>query len=476
MEIYQTTRAGDRLAKVVELPGGSPVAYSLDIDPTVTHQVLVGVGGSFTESSAQALSELSPATRREVLNQCFGPEGAHYSLTRTHIGSCDFSVTNYSYAPVPGDAELAHFSIEPDRKYLLGLIGDAQSVAGADFRIMASPWTAPPWMKTNGAWNGGSLREEYYQTFADYLVKYLEAYREEGIPIWGLTPTNEPLGNDENWESMHFSAEEMARWIAGYLGPTLEAHAPEVTLWAYDQNRGPHLLEWADVILGDRTAASFVDGMAVHWYESTNSVMSESLDYVSSQFPDKRLIHSEGCIDAMGDDEPIGVWLEDDWYWRPEATDWGYYYAPEDLKSDHPPYRPFYRYARDLIGGLNHNLVGWVDWNLALNTRGGPNHARNFCLAPILIDSGRDQVFYTPLFYAISHVSRFIRPGAVRIGLRGQDENLMATAFRNPDGSIAVVLFNLLERDLRYRLTLVGDERDIHIPGQAMQTIVFRQP
>ncbi len=472
IEVYQTSRQGDRMDLVESATTSGQADYSLSLKPQETHQTVVGIGGSFTESSGQVLSELSAPRRESVLRACFSPAGAHYSLTRTHIASCDFSVTNYTYAPVPGDTRLEHFSIEPDYKYLLPMIKQAQKIPGADFKVMASPWTAPPWMKDNNTWNGGSLKREHYQTFSDYIVKYLEAYEAEGVPIWGITPVNEPLGNGNNWESMHFSPQSERDFIANYLGPTLEREAPDVTIWAYDQNRGEELVKWAEVILGDKKSARYVDGMAVHWYQSTISVDGESLDAVHEAFPDKQILHSEGCIDAMGDDEEIGVWLEDDWYWRPEASDWGYIWAPEDQKKHHPKYRPFYRVARDLIGGFNHHLVGWVDWNLVLNTRGGPNHARNYCLAPILVDSGRDHVYFTPLFYAIAHFSKFVRPGAVRIGIDGHDDTFMATAFQNPDRSIVLVAFNSLEKMQTYAIDLPGYEQAlVTIPGQAMQTV-----
>ncbi|WP_309400389.1 glycoside hydrolase family 30 protein [Cerasicoccus maritimus] len=475
VEIYQTTRQGDRLDKVEAQATGS-ASYTLTLNPDKTFQTLVGIGGSFTESGAQVLSELSKTKRELALRSYFSPSGARISLTRTHIASSDFSVTNYTYAPVPGDKDLKHFSIEPDHKYLLPMIKEAQGIAGAEFKILSSPWTPPPWMKTNNHWNGGNLKREYYQTFSDYIVKYIQAYEAEGIPIWGITPANEPLGNGNNWESVHFSAHEMSNFIADYLGPTLEKHVPDLKVWAYDQNRGHHLVEWAEAILGNPKSAKYVDGMAVHWYQSTVDVGAESLDEVHAKFPDKQILHSEGCIDAMGDDEEIGVWLEDDWYWRPEASDWGYIWAADDDKVNHPKYRPFYRYARDLIGGFNHHLVGWVDWNMFLNTRGGPNHARNYCLAPILVDSGKDSFYRTPLFYAMAHFSRYMRPGAKRIELTGHDETLMATAFQNPDQSIAVAVFNTSEEPINYDLSFFGrGKKTILIPGQALQTVVIKQ-
>ena len=145
------------------------------------------------------------------------------------------------------------------------------------------------------------------------------------------------------------------------------------------------------------------------------------------------------------------------------------------MKKDHPPYRPFYRYTRDLIGGLNHNLVGWIDWNMVLNTRGGPNHARNYCLAPVLVDSGRDHVYFTPLYYSLAHVSKFIRPGAQRIGLKGPDDALMATAFRNPDRSVAVVVFNSTEQDMQYVVKLGTRTIPVSIKGQSLQTVIIQE-
>ncbi|MEO5915975.1 MAG: glycoside hydrolase family 30 protein [Luteolibacter sp.] len=475
LEVYQTTRKGDRLAAVTPSTAEGKADYSLSLDPAVSYQILIGIGGALTESSAQAISELSKKQHDAVIQACFSPEKAHFSLTRTHIGSCDFSVTNYSYDPVPDDVKLEHFSIEPDRKYLLPMIKQALQVPGADFKILASPWTAPPWMKTNGKWNAGSLKPEHYQTFSDYIVRYIKAYKEEGVPIWGITPENEPLGNGGQWDSMQFTAPEMRDFIGGHLGPALAASVPGTTLWAYDQNRDKNLIEWADTILADKKAASYVTGLAVHWYQSTRDVGPEVLASVSKSHPDKPMLHTEGCIDSAGDDEPVGAWLQDDWYWREDATDWGYVWAPAEDRKDHPKYRPFFRYARDLIGGFNAGLVGWIDWNVALNARGGPNHARNFCVAPVMVDAGRDSVFYTPLYYAISHFSKFIRPGAKRIALTGADESLMATAFKNPDGSTVAVVFNLTETDKSFTVHL-GDvpEKRISIPGQALQTLVFK--
>ncbi|MAH27078.1 MAG: glycosyl hydrolase family 30 [Opitutae bacterium] len=474
IEVYQTGRQGDRLQPIEQLGRFAKTEHKLTIELEECYQTVVGFGGAFTEAGAHALSELSGEKRAQVLRDYFSPEGAHLTLTRTHIASCDFSLKNYTYAPVPGDVELNYFSIEPDQRFLLPMIKDSLAVEGADFKIMASPWTAPPWMKTNNHWNGGELKKEYYSVFADYFVKYIQAYAKEGVDIWGLTPTNEPLGNNSSWESVHFSAEEMREFIGEHLGPTLDAAGLDMSIWAFDQNRDHEMLHWAETIYNDPLASSYVDGLAVHWYQSTVDVGGKNLDIVHNKFPYKGIIHSEGCLDSIRNDEPIGDMLEDDWYWRPEATDWGFFWAPD--KSHHPKYRPFYRYVRDLIQGFNHNLNGWIDWNLVLNSRGGPNHANNFCGAPILVDSGRDYVYYTPLYYAIAHFSKYVRPDAKRVGLSSSEENpLWTTAFLNTDGSIVFVAFNPDERTTSFSLSTGGKNTvKLSIPGQALQTVIFR--
>ncbi|MDQ8182060.1 glycoside hydrolase family 30 protein [Pelagicoccus sp. SDUM812005] len=475
LEIYQTSRAGDSmtLRSAESLRSDAPAALEIRLDPEARYQRMRGFGGAFTESAAFALSQLPAEKRAEVLSAYFSPEGAGYSLMRTHIGSCDFSLGSYSYAPVAGDVDLEHFTIEHDRKLLLPLIKDAQAVGGAQFELLASPWTAPPWMKDNETWFGGSLKPEHERTFARYIAKYLKAYEAEGVKIWGLTPVNEPEGNDANWESLHFGPEEMGSFIKNHLGPVLRDEELDTKVYIFDQNRN-HVQEWTDEILGDEEASQYVAGTAVHWYSSTVDYYGETLDAVHAKFPDFEIIQSEGCIDALGDDEPLGVWLESDWYWRKEATDWGPMWAAEEQKADHPVYVPVNRYVRDMIGCMNHWVNGWIDWNMVLDFRGGPNHVGNYCGAPVLVDGETQTVFYTPLYYAMAHFSRYIRPGAERIGIETTSEELMSTAAINEDGSVVAVVFNSGDRPVSYELGLEGERHRLTIPSQAIQTLVFR--
>jgi len=217
VEVYETSANGNKLTQITEFSKEENVA-EIEILPNEKYQTITGFGGSFTESSAYLLNRLSKENRAKILEAYFSEEGANYSLTRTHISSCDFSLTNYTYAPVEGDLELKNFSIEEDKDDLIPMIKDAMKVSKDGFNIIASPWTAPPWMKDNKKYVGGKLLPEYYNSFALFFSKYLGAYKAEGIDIWGLTPVNEPHGNGNNWESMHFSPEEETNFVQNHLG------------------------------------------------------------------------------------------------------------------------------------------------------------------------------------------------------------------------------------------------------------------
>lgn len=466
-EIFETSESGNKLTKLSEFPAVEGQA-ELRLLPDQRFQTITGIGGSFTEASAYLLNQLGPENRAKVLEAYFGPSGAKYSLTRTHINSSDFSLGNYSYAPVEGDTTLASFSIQEDKDDIIPMIKDAMAVSEDGFKIISSPWTAPPWMKDNQDWRGGKLLPEYYDTWALFFSKYLSAYQAEGIEIWGITVENEPLGNDSNWESMHYTPEEMNEFVKNHLGPKLEADGHDVKILGFDQNRDEELKKWVDVMYADEEASKYFDGTAVHWYASTYDYFPEALQYAHSKAPDKHLIQSEACVDAE-----VPRWQDDAWYWAKEATDWGWDWAPEDQKYLHPKYVPVFRYARDIIGCLNNHVDGWVDWNMVLDRQGGPNWAKNWCVAPVIVDPEQDEVYFTPLYYTLAHFSRFIRPGAVRIGLEHSDESLMATAAQNPDGSIAVVVFNPEAEPRGVSLQLGDQSLDFSIAAKAVQTLVI---
>lgn len=469
-EVFETSAQGNKLKKINQF-STSTNPITITINPKETFQTITGFGGSFTESSAYLLNKLSKANRDKILAAYFSEDGANYSLTRTHINSCDFSLGHYAYDTLAGDTRLEHFSIDEDMPDLLPMIKDAQKFSKEGFKIIASPWTAPPWMKDNNDWRGGKLLPQYREAWALYFSKFIKAYKKEGIEIWGVTVENEPLGNDNNWESMHFTPEEMTDFVKDYLGPQFEKDGlSSVKILGYDQNRGEELEKWAKAMFRDKSSAKYFAGTAVHWYASTYDYFPVSLQFTHQLSPEKHLINTEACVDGQ-----VPKWKDDNWYWSKEATDWGWKWAPENQKYLHPKYVPVFRYARDIIGCLNNWVDGWIDWNMVLDKQGGPNWFKNWCTAPVIVDTENDEVYFTPLYYSLEHFSKFIRPGAVRIGFACSDKELMVTAAKNPDGSIAVVILNQEENSKNFTLYISGQKQSFSIGGKAIQTILINQ-
>ncbi len=467
-EIYETSASGHQLTKIEELSTNESSTV-IKLNPKKTYQTITGFGGAFTESSASLLNKLSKANRERVINAYFSDEGANYSLTRTHMNSCDFSLSQYSYAPTD-DKELKDFSVKEDKDDLIPMIKDAMKASKDGFKIFASPWTAPPYMKDNNAWVGGKLKPDYYDTWALFFSKYIKAYKNEGIEIWGFTVENEPHGNGGNWESMLFTPEEMTSFVQNHLGPKLEkdGYGDKVIL-GYDQNRND-LKHWVDTMYATPESSKYFSGTAVHWYDSTFMIFEDELQYAHQKAPNKLLIQTEACADSE-----IPHWKDDAWYWSKEATDWGWDWAPAEQKEWHPKYAPVNRYAGDIIGCLNNWVDGWVDWNMVLNRQGGPNWFKNWCLAPVIVDENKDEVYFTPIYYVMVHFSKYIRPGAKRIGFENPDKDLQITSAQNPDGSIAVVVFNPTEKEKTFALALNKDQKTVKISAKAIQTIIIKK-
>jgi glucosylceramidase len=369
-----------------------------------------------------------------------------------------------------------------------------------ELRIVASAWTAPPWMKdiedyfikgtkeNNFEGTGGKLKPEYEGTYADYLIKYLDAYKSEGIDIWGITPVNEPHGNNGQWESMHFTPESQNQFIKNYLGPKLvHSEFKDVKLLIYDQNRDG-LEHWTDIILGDKETAKYVYGSAVHWYESTHKVYEDVFERVNTKFPNHAILHTEGCIDDLGKEAPEGItdpenfkekhWFDNDsFWWNENATDWGYSATWKGLNMEnHPIYSPVHRYARNIIVSIDHWLKGWIDWNVVLDQRGGPNHVGNFCGAPIMIDLDSKQIYYTPIYYILAQFSRTIRPGDKAVQtekiLDGLDNDaLHACATINDDNLLTVQLLNTTKKPLEFSLQIDDEYALIKMVPNSVQTL-----
>lgn len=350
------------------------------VDPNHQYDEMIGFGGAITDAAAETLAKLPKEKQEEIINAYYGKDGIGYTVVRTNMNSCDFSSASYDYV-AENDSSLQSFDIAPDRKFKLPMIKMAQEKIGDDLVFYISPWSPPAWMKTNNHMlRGGELKKEFYQTWADYFIKYIKSYEAEGLPVWGLTIQNEPQ-SVQTWESCIYDADMAHDFIKNYMGPTLEKNQMrDCRIIAWDHNRDFAYHYVADM-LNDPETAKYIWGVGFHWYDRGKY---ENIDQVKKSFPDKKLAFTEGC----------GEWFNPE---KIHSTDLGE------------------TYATNIINDLNRGCVLWTDWNVLLDEKGGPNHVGNFCFAPVHGFTETGEVVYTSAFPYIGHFpSSFIK---VRVAL-----------------------------------------------------------
>jgi len=397
------------------------------VDPSKTFQSLIGIGGALTDAAAEVFATLPKIKQDELIEAYYSTDkGIGYTLARTNIASCDFSSSSYNYVSEK-DSLLKSFSVAHDEQFRIPLIKKVIAATGNKLTLFASPWSPPSWMKDNNSvLNGGKLLPQFRQAWANYFVKFIKAYEAKGIPVWGITAQNEPMG-PQRWESCIFTPEDERDFIKYYLGPTLQKNGiASKKLMAWDQNRD-FIFQQASVILNDKEAAKYVWGIGYHWYEQYayqgSNMQFENVKRVKEAFPDKNLLFTEGCV------------LN---FTKEKLYDW----ANGEI------------YGRSMINDFNCGTVGWTDWNILLDERGGPNHVNNFLFSPVHADTKTGELTYTNSFYYIGHFSKFIRPGAKRVAVSCSRENILATAFLNTDGSLAVVVMNDSDKPMPFNLTI----------------------
>ncbi len=417
---------------------------SILINPDKQHQTFIGIGAALTDASAETFYKLDKEQQQLFMEAYFNVDkGIGYSLGRTIIHSCDFSSGSYTYVD-EGDAALNSFNINHDKQYRLPFTKLAIEAAGGELLMYASPWSPPAFMKTNGSMlNGGKLKPEFYQPWANYYAKFIKAYENEGIPIWGLSIQNEPMAT-QVWESCIYTAEEERDFLKNYLGPTLEKEGlgdKKIIVW--DHNRDL-LFERASVILNDPEANKYVWGSGFHWYEDwkDGDPMFKNVAAVNEAFPDKKLIFTEGCNEAYNLSR-----IED-----PKLAE---------------------RYGKAMINDFNNGTVAWTDWNILLDETGGPNHVGNLCFAPVHGDTQTGKLTFTNSYYYIGHFSKFIRPGAKRLSTGTTANHLSATSFLNVDGSIVVVALNDSDNPINYTITINTKTANLKMSAHAIQTIIL---
>lgn len=413
------------------------------VDPRKTFQTFVGIGAALTDASAETFYKLPADKQKEFLDAYFTTDkGIGYTIARTNINSCDFSSDMYTYVQ-DGDKELKTFNLAHDEKFKIPFIKKSIEAAGGKLPLFVSPWSPPAWMKdNNNMLQGGKLKPEFYESWANYYVKFIQGYEKLGIPVWGLTVQNEPMAK-QTWESCIYTAEEERDFIKNHLGPTLQKNSlGEKKLIAWDHNRDL-VYQRASTLLHDAEAAKYIWGIGFHWYEVwTGGHQFNNLKRVNEAFPDKALMLTEAC------NYPFSWETFNQWKWGEN-------------------------YGKNIIEDLNNGSVAWTDWNILLDETGGPNHVKNFCFAPVHAKTKEGSLHYMNSYYYIGHFSKFIRPGAKRVISSSSRAQLLTTSFINEDGKLAVVVMNDTDQAISYHLWIGGQAAQTRALPHSISTFVL---
>ena len=417
---------------------------SVFVDPTKTFQTVMGFGGAITDASSEVFAKMPKDKQQQFLEAYYGKDkGIGYNLARTTIHSCDFSSASYTYIK-EGDADLKSFSIEHDKKFRIPLIKKAIAAAGGKLTMYASPWSPPAFMKSNkDMLHGGKLLPQYYQSWATYYTKFISAYEKEGIPIWGITIQNEPMAV-QVWESCIYTGEEERDFLKNYLGPIMAENGyGDKKIIAWDHNRDM-IYQRASTMLDDPEAAKYLWGIGLHWYEnwSGGNNMFSNVKLVQDTYPDINLIFTEGCKEKF-DYAGLGNWKLGEMY------------------------------GMNMINDFNSGIVAWTDWNILLDETGGPNHVQNLVFCPMHYNTKTGELIYTNEYYYIGHFSKFVQKGAKRIACSPSRSALETTAFRNPDGTVAVIVMNRGDQKVDYNLWIAGKAAKVESLPHSIQTLVF---
>lgn len=429
---------GPDLSFVAESPDAP---FMLQVDEQQSFQTMVGFGAAITDASAWLIqTQLAEAQRDSLLSALFDRvAGIGLSFTRITIGASDFSLRHYTYDDMPRgqtDPRLAQFSIDPAREAVLPVTKSALEI-NPELRVMATPWSAPGWMKTTDSMIKGRLRPDAYEPFANYLLAVLEAFSDEGVPIHSISVQNEPHYEPDDYPGMRMEAEERARFIGEYLGPLLERSGFDDTLildWDHNWDDFDSPLQ----VLSDSAARQYIDGVAWHCY--AGDVSTQSL--VRDAYPDKEVFFTE-CSGGE---------------WAPDFAD--------NLQWN----------VRNLIiGATRHWSRGTLMWNLALDPNHGP-HAGGCgnCRGVVTIDPATGDWTPNEEYYALAHASKFVRPGARRVESTSGVGGLESVAFRNPDGSKAMIVLNTAAEERDFGVDSGDGWFSYSLPAGAVATFGWR--
>jgi glucosylceramidase len=383
-------------------PGGEG---TIEVDPSTVYQAIDGFGSSLTDASAWLIANrMSEAQRETLLRRLFDAQvGIGLGILRQPIGASDFALGNYSYDDTAPD--LSDFSIEHDRAYIVPLLKRIRAL-NPELLLIGTPWSPPGWMKTSGSMIGGRLGDDHYDDLASYFVRFVQAYEAEGLPIYGVTPQNEPHYEPSGYPGMFMESDEQAGFVGDYLGPAFDAAGIDAKILVWDHNWDG--VDYPRAVLEDAEAYARVAGTAFHCYGGDVSAQSA----IHDAFPDRDIWLTE-CSD--------GTWVGDG------AFAGNFVRGVEQL----------------LIGGARNWARGVVKWNLALDEDRGPtNGGCDTCFGTVRIDQADGTVVLEPEYYSLGHASKFVRRGARRVASTSIGGGVETVAFENPDGSHVLVVWN----------------------------------
>lgn len=401
------------------------------IDVTQRLQTIEGFGFSLTGGSAMLIQQLPEATRRQLLEELFLPSGIGVSFLRLSIGASDLSEQSYSYDEVADDDfELRHFDLQAGDRQVVPLLQEIL-VINPEIKIIATPWSAPRWMKSNRAWVGGSLRDDCLAVYAAYFVRYLLAMRDHGIVIHAVTPQNEPQ-NHKNDPSMVMSAEQQASFVKQHLGPALATNGlAEVEIFCWDHNCD--VSDFALSLFADSETRRYLSGSAWHLYGGDISLLSE----IHQAYPEMKLYFTEQWVGSDG------------------------------------------QFGGDLMWHIRHVLIGalrnWsnivLEWNLASDPNCRPHTAGGEarCVGALTIDG--DNVTRNVAYYIIGHAAKWLRPGSVRI--QTDDQAIPNVAFLSPDQQIVMIALNDSVEIKAINIVWLGQTATLFLPGESVVTFVW---
>jgi glucosylceramidase len=442
VQVYVTTGDRERLLKRdtdlhFREQAGSKVY--IEVDATVRYQSMVGFGAAMTDATATVLNGQKPRQRNALMRELFGPApGLNLSFVRVPIGGSDFSPYHYTLDDMPlgqSDPTLAKFRLDANHMQLIPVLRSARAL-NPQLRIVASPWSAPAWMKDSSSLVGGRLLSEYYGVYADYLLRFVSAAEHAGVPIYALTIQNEPRYEPTDYPGMRFDPPERARFIGEFLGPRLEKRAAPLLLeWDHNWEHPESPLQ----VLADPKAAQYIDGVAWHCYYGDVNAQDE----VHEAHPG---------VDAYLTECSGGGW----------SPDWD---------------RALKQFVSQLmIGATRAWARGVILWNLALDEHHGP-HAGGCknCRGVVTIDSATGNVERNVEYYCLAHLSRFVRTGARRIESTSGVDELQSVAFRNrDDGSIVLLVLNGSSNFRAFSVRSAGRSFEYMLPAGAVATFTWR--